>query len=350
MISDVTLRKFRPIAPKDSKAYKRAARQKQQTSRRVFGDANTVQHVLGYLGPGYWLTAAPVCKQWYQSYIEACLRLLAEGHCQLPSQRTLYSTAFTSPAAVKWAHAYGLQSDGFSVSTQRLIGMQAEKATLMEAQKLGLPCCFDLMRGAAAAGNLQTLQLLYSPADESCGFPEDISSIAAGSGNVSVLRWLRALSVEFHRDTCTSAVRAGHLHILEYLRSVAGYQLQPEHAEAAAQCSNLYILSWLHCKGCVIPATVAREAASRGNLPMLRWLFQQKGLVPIDELALTAAAAAGQLDTCKYLCSLDGTTWGCKCSTQQHTMGSSTHCDGCASRAVHWTCLTLLLELAAAAA
>ena len=161
MISDVTLRKFRPIAPKDSKAYKRAARQKQQTSRRVFGDANTVQRVLGYLGPGYWLTAAPVCKQWYQSYIEACLRLLAEGHCQLPSQRTLYSTAFTSPAAVKWAHAYGLQFDGFSVSTQRLLGMQAEKATLMEAQKLGLPCCFDLMRGAAAAGNLQTLQLLY---------------------------------------------------------------------------------------------------------------------------------------------------------------------------------------------
>jgi hypothetical protein len=307
-------RKFRPIAPKDCKAFRRATFLRRQTSRRVFGDANMVLHMLGFLGPGYWLIAAPVCKQWCQSYADALRLLFLDGQCQPPPRRTLYSTAFASPAAVQWDYACGLQFDGFTASIQRRIGLQADKATLLEALRLDLPYCIDLVRGAAAAGNLQTLQILHCIGGEGRGFPDDISCIAAGSGSIPVLRWSHTLGVKFDKDTCTSAVRAGHLHVLQYLCFTAGCELLPEHAEAAAQCSNLYILSWLHCKGCSVPATVAREAASRGNVPMLRWLFMQKELVPNDELTLAAAAAAaaaGQLDTCKYLCSMTG-VWGFK--------------------------------------
>jgi hypothetical protein len=292
----ITKRKFRPTAPKDSKAFRRAVFLRRQTSRRVFGDANTVLHVLGHLGPGYWLIAAPVCKQWCQSYADA-MRLLApdaSGQCQPPPQRTLYSTAFASPAAVQWAHACGLRFDGFTASIQRRIGLQADKATLSAALRLDLPYCIDLVRGAAAAGNLQTLQLLHCIGGEGCGFPEDISCIAAGSGSIPVLRWLHAVGVKLDSNTCTSALRAGHLHVLQYLCFTAGCQLLPEHAEAAAQCSNLYILSWLHCKGCSVPATVTKEAASRGNVPMLRWLFAQKELVPDDELTLAPASTCAQ--------------------------------------------------------
>jgi hypothetical protein len=175
---------------------------------RALEDANTVQHILDFAGPGHWAFYSTVSTLW----LERC-RLVPAHHMparrskvgmgrqfrslDVTPQMTLRSAVFTSAATVRLAHAYGLRFDYDElqplheedwIPLQHFTGSVTTAGALDAAINLGMPLTRELATGAFAA-NLAAAMWIQNKIK--CK-PRDLlmSDIAAADmGNVELLRW-----------------------------------------------------------------------------------------------------------------------------------------------------------------
>ena len=101
--------------------------------------------------------------------------------------------------------------------------------------------------------------------------------VAAGEGQLDVLKWLREQGPPCPWDViaCNDAAAGGHLDVLKWLRA----QEPP----------------------CPWDKSACSRAAERGHLDVVKWLRGQEPPCPWDANACRRAAAGGQLDLLKWL-------------------------------------------------
>jgi hypothetical protein len=281
------------------------------------------------------------------------------ANVQIVPQTTLSSAAFASPTCVKLASDCLLRLDTGTPNLHRIAGRYADTATLRTVQSLGLKLTEDLARGAAVSGELQKLVFL---AEQHCPFPADITMYAARCGVVEVLVYLqqqgcalttrtascagkysilttscsicygyntavgsrstssqlpskqqynlpiaRIFALYSHYSTHVlhsypiycGAAKAGHLNVLQYLRSQK-CPIDVRSADAAASKAHMHVLRWL--RDCAYPwsdESVSFQAAASGSLQLMQWLKEQGCVFSASTMA--GAAAKGHTAVCQFL-------------------------------------------------
>jgi hypothetical protein len=177
------------------------------------------------------------------------------------TRTTLYSAAVASPARVRLACECGLAMNYW---LHVMAGLLASAQTLAALLELGMPLTGSVVEAAAQSRRMNILQHLLS--DEQCPRPDNISRCAASSGDISMLKWLRAQSwCVFDAGTCTGAAQYGHLAALQHLRN----------------------------DGCEWDVElIACDAAASGSIELVEWLRQQYYVV-IHAHTMTMAARFG---------------------------------------------------------
>jgi hypothetical protein len=273
----------------------------------------TLRSILEFVGAGSFLFIAGVSKGWRQIYdsIEHCPPSDCGTRSKSPAQATLVSAVFASPARVQLAatgeHALRLESR----RVEMLAGRYGDLATLCAAKQLGLLLSVHLLKSIARAGH--HTELMWACVDERADLLDNILDAAAASGNVGLLKWLRACGCKFTNATSSAAAASGHLPTVTYLHSV-GCTFSARTCDSAAVAGHLVILQWLRLKGCQWDARwVAIAAARAHDVPMPAWL-QEQG-VQFDEETCFEAAWSDHVDTLHWLreqgcpCDLDDICW-----------------------------------------
>jgi hypothetical protein len=124
---------------------------------------------------------------------------------------TLLKAAVASAPVIKLACDCGLPLD--SSRLQFIAGRWVNIATLSAAIEFGLPQNEHICSGAAAGGCLAELTWLVRV--QKCPTEAGISVLAAASGSVPVLNFLKQCGISFDVVTACSAAEAGHQHVIE---------------------------------------------------------------------------------------------------------------------------------------
>jgi hypothetical protein len=283
-----------------------------------------VQQVLEFLGPGHAVYIATVCKAWQESYsaVEAAnVAVVARDGRTISfdctSHMTFLSLAFTSPAAVRWAHRCGLRLR--ATACANIAGRYADISTLAAAHKLGLPWSATLLNSVALWQRLDVLKWLHI--DRGVPLPQDITHSAASGGSVVLLQWLATVRCAFDRRTSYYAALAGHMHVLQYLRS-RGCRFDKECVDAADEQGDLAMVRWLLQRGCPwSKSEVAHIAAQSGSIALMDWLLNEHH-VDVTYIVVSAAEA-GQLAMCQYLIE-QGCLW---CEHASWYAAQAGHCE-----------------------
>jgi hypothetical protein len=115
--------------------------------------------------------------------------------------------------------------------------------------------------------------------DQGCGFLKYITSKAAKTGSVEMLRWLRQKRCAVDKfTTLFAARRANNLPVLQYLID-EGCQLCERIGYDVVRCKDLKQLQWLHARGIAVDWQTAHVAVAAGAVDILAWL-QQQGIEP----------------------------------------------------------------------
>ncbi|AGO82829.1 Ankyrin repeat domain containing protein [Pandoravirus dulcis] len=183
-------------------------------------------------------------------------------------------------------------------------------------------CCW-----AAASGHIDILQWVKSRGAQ-CAFPQCCSGAAGQKGHTHVLDWLRDRG-EVCRSTAMvaaawqgrldviqwgvargmapsglvgHAARAGHQHIIEWLRS-RGEEWSAGITDDAAAFSHFDLLKWLYAQGCQLSTTTFYEAAGAGRLPILEWLRDRRCPLVVEECMEEAATPEAHtlIASCEHL-------------------------------------------------
>ena len=94
--------------------------------------------------------------------------------------------------------------------------------------------------------------------------------LAARTGSVGALAWLRERRCEWDRDTCSQAAAGGHLAVLQWARE-HGCAWDGVVCEAAAGGGHLAVLQWARAHGCAWGQGTCLTAAAYGRLAVLQW-------------------------------------------------------------------------------
>ena len=133
--------------------------------------------------------------------------------------------------------------------------------------------------------------------------------VAAESGQLEVLKWLRAKSYMWGAWLC------GH----------------------AAKFGQLEVLKWLHANGCPWNKETCAFAAEGGHLEVLTWLRENK--CPWDEQTCASAAMFGQLEVLKWA-RANGCPWDyrtIRSAHKHHEVQDWARCNGCPEEIVPLT-------------
>lgn len=130
----------------------------------------------------------------------------------------------------------------------------------------------------------------------SCGASTIPICHAAQSGNLELVRWMRAYGFEWDSSACASAAEKGHLEVLKWLRNpdfTSGENCPWDTwtCAYAARSGHLEVLKWARANGCPwndwtgTYATV--YACESGDLSVLKWVFENRfvgwGECPYDK-------------------------------------------------------------------
>jgi hypothetical protein len=265
--------------------------------------AASLQHVLGYLGPGHWLFAALVSKGWQQAYQKVPVHQLIGYSPGCPRalfacvpQMTLFSAAVASAARLTLAGELGL--DFSSKSLQRAAGRWGDKATIELLVKPGISWYFVRV-GALLSRSVDTLQWLIE--EVGCPLPEAEWGLqmAAFGGCTDILAYLTQHDMVLTAELLEYAALNGQWNALQYLRN-QGLEWTSATCATAARMGHLSLLQQLRQHGCPWDDNEIGSNASRsGNVQMLQWLSEQ-GIV-FTKFALAGAAAGGHIAACEHL-------------------------------------------------
>ena len=164
-----------------------------------------------------------------------------------------------------------------------------------------LACTFTqhASEGAARAGHVHVVEWLRTH-----GHPWDGSAlcdIAATTGNVQMLQYLKEHAA-FSSDTLAAAAGAGQVHVCEFLLSERCPSDHRGCASAAAfgHCSTL---RWLREHGCPMPAQIHVAAAESGSVEVMAYLRAEGLLADARKLTymLNCTGAHNQLAAAQWL-------------------------------------------------
>ena len=102
-----------------------------------------------------------------------------------------------------------------------------------------------------------------------------ITVIAARTGSLEVLQWLRQEFEGYRPENCDaiichSAARGGHLNVLQWARS-QGCPWDERTCCEAALCGNFDVLKWARSEGCPWDEGTCFSASWHGHLDVLKW-------------------------------------------------------------------------------
>eukprot|EP00953_Heterococcus_sp_UTEX-ZZ885_P035386 18275-Heterococcus_DN1.PRE.1 len=274
-------------------------------------DAGILQHVFTFL-PGNWLFLGAVCSEWRAAYEGTAdqqvrnIRMWDSGwFVTCGPKTTCYSAAVASPATARLASSCGLElRENFDL--ELIAGLHADMKTLTALRELGLGLSDTLVCAVAQSGCLSTLQQLLS--EQQCPRPDYLSEYAASNGSISMLDWLRTQSwCVFDHCTCAGAVYGRQLAALQHLRS-EGCEWDAEHVHnIAASSGNIELVEWLRQQeGIEIGANTLAAAAGSGHIALCEHL-RSTGC-GWDASACARAGVFGQLDALRWLRS-NGCPW-----------------------------------------
>lgn len=165
----------------------------------------------------------------------------------------------------------------------------------------------QLMAAVAKQGDLDRLQFLRQ---HGCCWDWEACAAAAGAGHLSVLQWLRSQDppCPWNTKVCVEAAVKGQLEVLQWLRAQQPpCELNQLVCFYAALDSQLKVLQWLHAQD--VPRgwfdMVCVAAARNGNLEMLRWARSQNPPLVCNVFTCIQAANDGQLKVLQWLLAQD---------------------------------------------
>jgi hypothetical protein len=186
-------------------------------SRNPLHQADILQRVLGYVGPGHWCFVAEASRLWREMYakVSDCevqvVRLQTKITC-VP-QMTLFSAGFASPSRVRLAKARELPCT--TAAYQQAAGMHADVATMEAAVELGMSYTEATMEGAARCNKLAVVQFLHTLG---CPWDTRVFNAAAARGDIALCAYLRSEQCPWTEKTCDKAILKGHVSTLSWLR------------------------------------------------------------------------------------------------------------------------------------
>ena len=117
---------------------------------------------------------------------------------------------------------------------------------------------------------------------------------AAASGQLGLLKYLRAGGSKWDEDTCTYAAKGGHLEMLKWARE-NDCPWDKGTCWRAAKHGHLEVLKWARENGCPWDKQTCAYAAKGGHLEMLKWA-REKGC-PWNEKTRQCAASKGYVES-----------------------------------------------------
>ena len=147
---------------------------------------------------------------------------------------------------------------------------------------------------AAESGNLDMLKWLKA---NGCPMNERTCAGAALAGHLEALKLLREFLCPWDRLTCINAAKNGHLDSLKWAR-MNGCPWSVETCVVAAERGHLEILKWARMKGCPWSERTCSSAAGHGHLDLLKWA--RRNNCPWDAYTCTYAARRGDLQILKW--------------------------------------------------
>ena len=132
-------------------------------------------------------------------------------------------------------------------------------------------------------------------------------TVAAGFGNVHVLRWARSVGCSWDEYTCHAAAKGGQLEAMQWLRD-NGCPWDEKTSAGAGTCPKVEMIEWVHTSGCPWSNMTCANAARCGNLVVLQWARQH--FCPWNEWTCQEAAAGGHLEVLAWARANDA-PWDC---------------------------------------
>ena len=127
--------------------------------------------------------------------------------------------------------------------------------------------------------------------------PDSLCTLAAGEGQLEILKWLREYDFPWDAGTCTNAALRGHLEVLQWARA-NGCPWDEMTVAWAAGRGHLEVLQWARADGCPWNTYTCMFAAEGGHLEVLQWA--RANGCPWDEMTCYRAAWGGHLDVLQW--------------------------------------------------
>lgn len=151
---------------------------------------------------------------------------------------------------------------------------------------------------AASFGYLNVLQWLH--ADGYYNFTTITISMAACSGSLELVKWLREKQCPWNVTTTESAACGGNVELLEWL-VMNGCPIDYDRcAYSASETGSLGILQWLNTNGYKITPPLPAINASHGHLEVLQWMKEEVVCKWDEQQICSAAARGGQWEVIKW--------------------------------------------------
>ena len=101
----------------------------------------------------------------------------------------------------------------------------------------------DFCSRVALTNKLELLKWIRE--EKKCAWDKETSAVAAGQGNLEMVKYCVANRCPFDEEACRSAAENGHLDCLKYLHEVAKAPWDSKTASEAARNGHLHILEYL---------------------------------------------------------------------------------------------------------
>ena len=170
--------------------------------------------------------------------------------------------------------------------------------------------------GAARSGDIEILEWATSGAESKvlsipyirtpCSLTLRTSIQAAKSGNLKVLQWLQSKGAPLHLSVLYAAAKSGSRELVEWIME-HGYISDSRACMRAAEAGHFELAKFLYVEPAKMP--LAKEAAVKGNIEILEWLYEEGPFLDIQAIGIKAIQS-GQLDVLKWLRAKGWTLFG----------------------------------------
>ena len=182
-------------------------------------------------------------------------------------------------------------------------GREVKELNALEAAEIG---CISVLERLHQNGLLSPPEITHVPFPASSNVVDvgQLYRVTARSGQLEVLKWLRAKSLwwphrveGWHFHAFLGGAEGGNIEIIKWLLA-SGQQWDAAVCAIAAQFGQLEALKWLHTNGCPWDKETCWRAAHGGHFEVLKWAHAND--CPWDAQTCFRAAGGGHLEMLKW--------------------------------------------------